>query len=369
MGISLVSLGTAVPPRSLDQRTSAQWSREVLANVGKRGRLIDAIYARTGIAKRYSVILDGADGEPVRQEFFRPATDADDRGPTTRERMVRYEKEALPLALEACRAALDKTTIGTDRAITHVVTASCSGFQAPGVDIGLIRGLGLPPDVQRTNVGFMGCHGAFNALRVARAFVEADSAARVLVCAVELCTLHYQYGLDAESLVANGLFADGAGAVVVAADAESPDGSADGDDWILAASGSVLLPETEDLMSWEVGDHGFVMGLSGLVPGAIGEHLRPWLEGLLGGHGLAIADVPTWAIHPGGPRILTAVENTLDLSDWQLGDSRAVLRDYGNMSSPTILFILERLRERKADLPCVALGFGPGLTAEAMLIR
>jgi predicted naringenin-chalcone synthase len=360
MGISFISLGTAVPERSLDQRTSAEWSREVLANVGPRGRLVDAIYARTGIAKRHSVILEGAteNGEAVRQEFFRPAVDANDRGPTTRERMVLYEQEALPLALKACKAAL-----GEDRAITHLVTASCSGFQAPGVDIGLIRELGLRPDVQRTNVGFMGCHGAFNALRVARAFVEADSAARVLVCAVELCTLHYQYGLDAGSLVANGLFADGAAAVLVADGADGEDG------WDLSATGSVLLPDTADMMSWEVGDHGFVMGLSGLVPGAIGEHLRPWLEDWLSKAGLSIADVASWAIHPGGPRILTAVENTLALADWELADSRAVLRDYGNMSSPTILFILDRLRRRKAELPCVALGFGPGLTAEAMLIR
>jgi predicted naringenin-chalcone synthase len=264
--------------------------------------------------------------------------------------MERYDREALPIALEACRKALGGTTD-----VTHLVTASCSGFRSPGVDIGLIRGLGLPATTQRTLVGFMGCHGAFNALRVARAFVEADPRARVLVCAVELCTLHYQYGLDAATLVANGLFADGAAAVLA---------TADDADWTLAANGSVLLPGTDEMMTWEIGDHGFAMGLSGLVPEAIGSCLRPWLEEWLGSHGLSLDQVGSWAVHPGGPRILTAVEESLGL---QLEESRAVLREYGNMSSPTILFVLERLRRAGAALPCVALGFGPGLTAEAML--
>ncbi|MHC4938043.1 MAG: type III polyketide synthase [Planctomycetota bacterium] len=347
MGLSFHGLGTAVPARSICQQTSAQWSQEVLAKKGERGRLIGAIFRRAGIEKRHSVLLEGS---PARQEFFPPAACERDAGPSTRDRMLRYEREALPIALKAARRALR----GED-GVTHLVTASCSGFRAPGVDIGLIRNLGLAPTTARTHVGFMGCHGAFNALRVARAHVEADPAARVLVCAVELCSLHYQYGLDAGTLVANGLFADGAAAVLA---------TADGGDWTLAANGSMLLPGTDEMMTWEIGDHGFAMGLSGLVPDAIRTHLRPWLEEWLAGHGLAIGEVASWAVHPGGPRVLTAVEDCLELP---LEESRAVLRDFGNMSSPTILFVLERLRRADAPRPCVALGFGPGLTAEAML--
>ncbi|MHC4449667.1 MAG: type III polyketide synthase [Planctomycetota bacterium] len=347
MGLSFLELGTAVPARSVCQDMSARWSQAVLAKKGERGRLIGAIFRRAGIDKRHSVLIEGS---PMRQEFFQPAACDADGGPTTRERMVRYESEALPLALKASRRALRD-----DHAITHLVTASCSGFRAPGVDIGLIAGLDLPPTTQRTHVGFMGCHGAFNALRVARALTEADPAARVLVCAVELCSLHYQYGLDAATLVANGLFADGAAAVLA---------SAEGGDWTLVANGSVLLPGTADMMSWEIGDHGFAMGLSGLVPDAIRTYLRPWLEEWLQAHGLSIEQVGSWAVHPGGPRILTAVEECLELD---LEESRGVLRDFGNMSSPTILFVLDRLRRAGAPRPCVALGFGPGLTAEAML--
>jgi len=347
MGLGILGLGTAVPARSVGQDVSAAWTQEVLARKGGRSRLIGAIFRRAGIEKRHSVLLEGA---PPRQAFFPPALGELDAGPTTRARMERYERDALPIALKAARRAL------RDRdGITHLVTASCSGFRAPGVDIGLIEGLGLAATTERTHVGFMGCHGAFNALRVARAFAESDPAARVLVCAVELCSLHYQYGLDAATLVANGLFADGAAAVVAS-------GASAG--WNLVANGSAILPGSKSMMSWEIGDHGFAMGLSGLVPDVIRAHLRPWLDDWLAGHGVSVDAVRSWAVHPGGPRILGAVEESLGV---QLAESRAVLRDFGNMSSPTILFVLERLRRARAPLPCVALGFGPGLTAEAML--
>ncbi len=346
MGLHFLNLGTAVPAGSINQDESVAWSRKVLA--GDRRRLIGPLFMRAGIDKRHSVLLEGS---PPKQEFFLPAKGEGDRGPTTRERMAVYEKEAQPLALEASRKALAGRTD-----ITHLVAATCSGFKAPGFDVELIRALGLPPTTQRTMVGFMGCHGAFNALRVARAFVESDPQARVLVCAVELCSLHYQYRTTAESLVANGLFADGAAALVA---------EASGDGWTLTANGSTLLPGTEEMMSWEVGDHGFVMGLSGLVPDAIASLLPAWLDGWLAEQGLVRDDIATWAVHPGGPRILSAVERCLDV---QLDISRAVLREYGNMSSPTILFVLDRLRREGASLPCVALGFGPGLTVEAMLL-
>ncbi|MHC4955253.1 MAG: type III polyketide synthase [Planctomycetota bacterium] len=352
MGLNVVGLGTAVPARSVNQRTSVAWSQEVLKESGERRRLIGPIFMRAGVNKRHSVLLEGS---PPRQEFFLPAACARDGGPTTRERMEVYEREALPLALKAARRALRGRTD-----ITHLVTATCSGFSAPGIDIKLIRNLGLADTVQRTLVGFMGCHGAFNALRVARGFVESDESARVLVCAVELCSLHYQYGVDAESIVANGLFADGAAALL--ADGEASD-------WNLVANGSVLLSGTEDLMSWEIGNHGFAMGLSGLVPDAIGSLLPAWLDGWLAEQGLTRESVASWAVHPGGPRILSAVERALCLPSDALDESRAVLGEFGNMSSPTILFVLERLMRAGAPRPCVALGFGPGLTAEAMLFR
>ncbi len=345
-------VGTALPALSLPQEVSAAWSLKAAWGNGRR-RLIPAVFLRTGIRHRYSVVLEG---EPVRQGFFRPARDAKDKGPTTRERMERYASEAGALALRAARAALAEAPEAPS--LTHLVTVSCSGFRAPGFDVALIKGLGLPPTVARTHVGFMGCHGALNGLRVARAFVESDPACRVLLCAVEMCSLHYDYRTETARILANALFADGAAAIVA--------GPREGG-WRHVASGAALLPESEDQMTWSIGDHGFEMGLSPRVPGTIAEHLRPWLARWLDAQGLELSAVRSWAIHPGGPRILDVVEEALGLGPEATRDSRAVLEECGNMSSPTVLFILDRLRRRDAPRPCVALGFGPGLAAEAAL--
>jgi predicted naringenin-chalcone synthase len=349
-------IGTALPPLSLPQELSAAWSQEAAWGNGRR-RLIPAVFLRTGIRRRHSVVLEG---DPVRQGFFRPARDARDGGPTTRERMERYAVEATGLAVRAARAALaDGRLLGPPAPpVSHLVTVSCSGFHAPGFDVHLVKELGLEPTIARTHVGFMGCHGALNGLRVARAFAESDPSARVLLCAVEMCSLHYDYRTDTARILANALFADGAAALV----ARAGDGA-----WRLASSGSAILPASEDQMTWTIGDHGFEMGLSPRVPATIAEHLRPWLLRWLTGEGLAPGDVRSWAVHPGGPRILDAVEEALGLPPDATRDSRAVLEECGNMSSPTVLFILDRLRRRAAPRPCVALGFGPGLAAEAAL--
>ena len=254
-------------------------------------------------------------------------------------------------------------------AITHLITVSCTGFGAPGFDLALIANLPLAMDVARTHVGFMGCHGAFNGLRVARAFVEADPSACVLLCAVELCSLHLQEGWNPYHIVANALFADGAGAVVsIAADGAGA-GSTHKTGLQLVASTSTVLPGTEELMGWIIEDHGFSMVLSSKVPSRIATQLRPWLEQWLAGLGLTLPEVETWAVHPGGPRILAAVLESAGLQPAQIDLSTAVLRQFGNMSSATILFILERLRTTAGrDGPCLALGFGPGLTVEAALL-
>jgi len=352
MSVRIESIGLALPEHALDQETFARWAQEVSKFKGRGERLIPGLFRRSGVDKRHSVLLEG---EPVSQHFFPPASGSDDRGPTTAERMQRYRREATPLALRASRAALDGS-----REVTHLVTVSCSGFGSPGFDVAIVKGLELAPTVERTHIGFMGCHGALNGLRVARAIVEADPAARVLLCALELCSLHYDYGVDPERIVANGLFAEGAAALLLA------HGAADAA-WRVAASGSVLLPDSESAMDWTIGDHGFEMGLSPEIPARIESDLRPWMEAWLAGAGLKLTQIASWAIHPGGPRILTAAENALGLSREATADSRAVLADCGNMSSPTVLFILDRLRRRDAPRPCVALGFGPGLTAEAAL--
>jgi predicted naringenin-chalcone synthase len=209
----------------------------------------------------------------------------------------------------------------------------------------------------------MGCHGAINGLKVARAFAESQPAGRVLLCAAELCSLHFQFARDSSLAVANALFSDGAAALVGAV----PDPIRPSDAWKLSGSGSCLLPDTEDAMGWKIGDHGFLMHLSKRITHLIAENLKPWLRQWLDGYDLRIEDVATWAIHPGGPRILESVMGPLGLDEKSVVESRAVLSECGNMSSPTILFIIDRLMRRNAPRPCVALAFGPGLAIEAGL--
>jgi predicted naringenin-chalcone synthase len=181
---------------------------------------------------------------------------------------------------------------------------------------------------------------------------------------VELCSLHLYYQWDPKRNVANALFADGAAAV-----AGMPAQAGPRDAWRVAATGSCLIPDSESAMQWRIGDHGFDMMLSPRIPAHIAASLRPWLEGWLKKEGVELRDVKSWAVHPGGPRVLDAVGESLELPADALADSRAVLASCGNMSSPTVLFILDRLRRRQAPRPCVMLGFGPGMVAEAALVR
>ena len=363
MSFLIAGLGTAVPEHSIDQDEAAETAATLCGAAAEQRRLVRALYRRSGVKTRRSVLLESSsDGGPARQSFYRQMTSEDCGEPTTGERMARYESAARPLALAAARSALDDARV-SPRAVTHLITVSCSGFSAPGFDLARIRELSLSPATTRTHVGFMGCHGALNALRVAKAFAEADARACVLICAVELCSLHHRYDQHADQIVANALFSDGAAALI-----GRRTGTASSADWQLVASGSLVLPDSEELMGWRIGDRGFEMVLSPRVPDQIHQHLRPWMSEWLGRHGLAIESVGSWAIHPGGPRILQACAEALQLAPQQLAESHQTLAELGNMSSPTVLFILDRLRRRQAPRPCVALAFGPGLAAEAALI-
>ncbi len=274
--------------------------------------------------------------------------------------MERYAAEAPELALAAARRAL-ATSDTASAELTDLVTVSCTGFYAPGIDITLLKALGLAPTTGRVHVGFMGCYGAINGMRVTRAMVEANPAARVLLCAVELCSLHYQYGLRAQAVLANALFADGAAAMVVG-------GAGAAGRWRIAACGSLLIPDSEEEMGWRIGDHGFEMTLSACVPDRIFRHVRPWLEPWLASQGFPLQSIEAWAIHPGGPRIVSSVIEGLGLPSRAADASLQVLAECGNMSSPTVLFVLERLYQSLGPRPCVALAFGPGLIAEAALV-
>ncbi len=384
MSFAIAAIGTAVPEHTGDQKLALAVAQDMCAQTADHDKKLRVIYGRSGIQKRHSVlhelttgaptsngIANGnggtngngrASGDGLRHDFYVPPRGSGDRGPTTRSRMERYEAEVLPLAAGAAGAAIEGAAIPASE-LTHLVTVSCTGFNAPGFDVGLIKQLGLPPAIQRTHIGYMGCHGALNGLRVARSFLEADKDAAVLLCAAELCTLHLYYGWHTERMVANALFADGAAAIVGLAGERAA-----ADAWRVIDNASLVLDDTEDKMSWRVGDHGFEMTLSAGVPDVIVERLRPWLAGWLARHDLSIDAIGSWAIHPGGPKIIWSVAEGAGLSAEAIAPSQSILADYGNMSSPTVLFILQRLQAADAPRPCVAIGFGPGLTIEAALI-
>ncbi len=357
----VAGIGTAVPPHAIAQQDAAAMAATLCNYDDAQKQRIEKLYGLTRVSHRHSVLLEPSPNDRAAQQFFQPSNGTPSQGPPLSQRMERYEKEAPRLALEAAQSALLESGVDAGT-ITHIITVSCSGFVAPGVDVALIRALDLPPTTERTHVGFMGCHGALNALRVAYGFLGSMPDARILIVAVELCSLHYQYSADDEVNLANGLFSDGAAALIATG---KPSRGVPA--WRCAATGSCILPNSETAMTWKIRDHGFQMTLSREVPAIIKGHLLPWLSQWLSENGLSVDDVKSWAVHPGGPAILQGVRQALSLKNADLVVSWDVLRDYGNMSSPTVLFVIDRLRRQRAPLPCVALGFGPGLAAEAVL--
>jgi len=362
MSFVLHGLGTATPPDRLT-RADAVAVAKVLADPAI-SHWVEDIYSGSGVNVRHQVIGRDVTDDVVNGTAFTGSPyllhPARPNGPGTAARMAIYEAQAGPLAVRAAKAALAEADFAPD-SITHLITVSCTGFVSPGVDFELISALGLPDTVERVNVGFMGCHGTLNGLRVANAYATADPTARVLLAAVELCSLHYYYGGDPGKLIANALFADGAAALV-----GSGEPKAGG--YRVLATGSVRIPASVPDMGWKVGDHGFEMALTKRVPKLIAAHLKPWLTGWLAKHGLTVGAVGGWAVHPGGPKILTSTCEALGLPESAVGYSRQVLAECGNMSSPTVWFIVDRMRRAGLRGAVVVLGFGPGLVAEAALL-
>jgi predicted naringenin-chalcone synthase len=340
-------IGRAVPAHDV-HRKFVDFAPRLLADERAR-RLFARMAERSQIEHRYSCLAPSDDPELVDcQGFYR-------RGdfPDTAERMARYDREALPLARSAV-ADLGLADRERER-ITHIVVASCTGFVAPGLDLQLAGALGLKPSVERTCVGFMGCYAALPALKLARHIVRSEPDSRVLVVALELCTLHLQESGNIDELLSFLLFADGCAAALVTADPEGIE---------VRDFAAAILPDTDRHITWNVGAAGFDMHLSGQVPGAIARHIPRLLPDLLPGSGRQ--DIALWAVHPGGRTILDAVDEALELDPEALAHSRRVLRDYGNMSSGTILFVLRDVLDSNARGPGCAMAFGPGVAVEAM---
>lgn len=381
-GPEMLSVGVAVPQFRVGHQVSAKFAEQMSCSTDQESRKVAALYRRTGIEHRGSVLLDENPEAEIVNSFYPPATSPTDRGPGTKSRSDRYASEAPLLAMASAKDALQQSGIAASE-ITHLVTVSCTGFSAPGVDIELIDGLGLPATTQRVQVGFMGCHGAVNGLRVCRGLLAADPSAKVLMTSVELCSLHYQYGFDPDRIVSGALFADGSASVVLQSSVDSSglDPALVADETLISepalgqgigrvvATGSCLVPDSRDAMTWKIGDTGYEMTLSARVPGLIEANLKEYLTGWLDQQGETIDSIQGWAVHPGGSRILSATQDALSLCDDDLATSRGVLSDHGNMSSSTMLFILNRFAKAERPKPWVMLGFGPGLEIEVALIR
>jgi predicted naringenin-chalcone synthase len=362
MKSQIVGLGIAEPSHSIHRDRSIEFAQSLLFNPGKEARALPALYRMTAVQQRGSVLLSSEQQCAETQTFYPPADCPEQRGPSTNSRMARYAAEAMPLARQACQNAIVDASIEPGD-VTHIIVVTCTGFYSPGLDVELIEQLELNPETERVQVGFMGCHGAINGLRVARGLTAAQPDAKVLMVCVELCSLHYQYGWDPDRVVSNAIFADGAAAVVLAADSTTSKTSP-----TVVATGSKLVLNSKEAMTWRIGDSGFEMTLSAEVPGLIEAKLLDFITSWLGKQGLKVSDIAGWAAHPGGPRILRAVETSLELSPTALACSRSVLADHGNMSSATMLFVLRRFMDSNVPRPWLMLGFGPGLEIEVALI-
>lgn len=371
MTVYLRSLETAVPPTVLIQTEA----RDVFAaqpGLTRLGaRLVSTCFDSAAIDTRYTAVDELTLGSRAEDPRFFDSTTGLLLSPSTKVRNDIFATEATKLFVEAAQRALDACA-GIDGAdITHLVTVSCTGFFNPGPDYKIVRALGLNPAVQRYHLGFMGCYAAFPALRAAKSFCEADPDAVVLVVCAELCSLHVRTSNDPDTIMGSALFADGAAAAIITA-RDLPEAPA-----LLQLDHfeTVLTPVGEESMAWNIGDEGFEMVLGNYVPHIIDDHIIGALEPLLSREasllGLPYRDIRHWAIHPGGRSILDKVQSRLDLSDEQLLPARETLRNFGNMSSATVLFVLKHILEQPAedgDGRICAMAFGPGLTVETALL-
>lgn len=371
MTVYLRSLETAVPPTVLIQTEA----RDVFAaqpGLTRLGaRLVSTCFDSAAIDTRYTAVDELTLGSRAEDPRFFDSTTGLLLSPSTKVRNDIFATEATKLFVEAAQRALDACA-GVDGVdITHLVTVSCTGFFNPGPDYKIVRALGLNPAVQRYHLGFMGCYAAFPALRAAKSFCEADPDAVVLVVCAELCSLHVRTSNDPDTIMGSALFADGAAAAIITA-RDLPGAPA-----LLQLDHfeTVLTPVGEESMAWNIGDEGFEMVLGNYVPHIIDDHIISALEPLLSREaslpGLPYRDIRHWAIHPGGRSILDKVQSRLDLSDEQLLPARETLRNFGNMSSATVLFVLKHILEQPAedgDGRICAMAFGPGLTVETALL-
>lgn len=368
------SIGTAVPAYSSTQQKAAEFMADILQLDERDTRRLMALYRHTRIDRRHSVIADYV--RPKEEFTFYTNSPGMEPFPTVGQRMGIYRQEAVPLALTAINDCFASYPDFDPQSVTHVITVSCTGLYAPGPDIEIIEALGLPGTTQRLAINFMGCYGAFNGLKAADAIVRSEPDAKVLVVCIELCTIHFQKKTETDHLLSNALFADGSAAVLVESKPRPEQA------FRLRSFYCDLLPEGKHAMAWHVNDFGFEMTLTSEVPTFIQQGIGQLMERLLDQCGLTLDDIGHYALHPGGRRILEVIEGQLGITSFDNRHAYEVLRQNGNMSSATVLFVLKEVwkaRVAPADddgteptngpANILSCAFGPGLTLEAMVLE
>jgi predicted naringenin-chalcone synthase len=353
----ITAIETAVPDHCFSQEKLASfYINSTNDTVNKRK--IKIVAGKTGIEKRYSVI-DDFDKEKEDYTFFAKNSELLPE-PDLSQRMELYRKYATSLSVKAIEKIEGFESLKSD--ITHLITVTCTGLFAPGLDIELMRELGLKNTVQRSSVNFMGCNAAIIALKNADAICRSEPDAKVLIICTELCTIHFQKRYNDDYLLSNLLFGDGAAAVIVSS---QPTGGYVHDVKINGFNSMILHNGYND-MAWQLSETGFIMNLSSYVPHLISGNIEPMLTSI----GVKPEDVDHWAVHPGGKRILDDFCAALELDHCKLKESYEVLRSYGNMSSPTVLFVLKDMLDNSKPSHkgnrVFAAAFGPGLSIETM---
>jgi len=343
--VYLHSLETLVPEHSHEQASLAQQLQDRFSDERIR-RLVGQAFRQSGIERRHMVV-DGF--------FDCPPYDGDGQA-TTAERNAVYAIESRRLAASLGEKILTAPGAPPRESITHLVFATCTGFVNPGPDYHLVRDLGLRESVERYTLGFMGCYAAIPGLRFATQVCEANPEAVVLVIALELCSLHMQIDEAPDVILGNTVFADGAAAALVTTKPHP-----DKHTYRIDEFHGGTIPQGESAMAWSIGNQGFDLVLSSYVPKVIGAEIG----GILRRIGVEPDLIDRYAVHPGGKSILDRVISALGLEENALDASREVLRNFGNMSSATILFVLKELMDRcEVGERVLALAFGPGLTIE-----
>lgn len=360
----VTAIGYANPPYRFRQSEIADFMIRAMQLNDQESRKLRTIFQASGIDYRHSVIADYGRRDSFQ---FYPNTSDFEPFPSTSKRLHVFQQHALELSLAAVENMLKKVPDFDLSTVTHVINVSCTGLYAPGLDIEIVRRLRLSPGVQRTGINFMGCYAAFNALKVADAFCAQNSNAVVLIVCTELCSLHFQKVATDDNLISNALFSDGSAAVLVQAKAPS------GISLNPVAFRSALIEAEDDDMAWAIGDLGFQMRLSSYVPSLIKGGIASLVSSVLENTGKNIAGIRLFAIHPGGKKILESIEQELGITPDMNEAAYYILRNFGNMSSPTVLFVLDRVMQGLSTADkgegLLSFAFGPGLTLESILFN